>query len=465
MAAESARPPSPPRDSGCPAGAGDSTSSQLTATYLGVSFALFLATLPSGTAARHVASLQSRGRLLASRLLAAEDQLRQLRARRREDARANARAAEIFAGHRAAWMEAERRLQARAAAAADEAASLRAHLADAEADAAALRARAERLEREAAERDELLTALLAATSRAGYSGGGPLPRVRDGEEQEEEERARHDARGEREPEHEQDPLPAPPLDHAADTTDAEALAAAAALYAQQRQKHDDDFYTAAMAASGMPPWMEMDRSKAWQDLKYDTIESTYNTKHAVPRRESPWKVDVESSGVPAKLRLLEQELLNLEKVVNGDLSKIPLVMRKQVKRYQTLAGKIDDLCKRMQTSDPCDSTLNSEFRTQRQTEFLLEAFHLQHRATETRQKLGTLQAETAKGSFGDELTAEAKMCTRRALSSIRNNFKEIQRSLEIWLARILGDLEGMLARDGASRIREYFLSPYTSAVR
>ena len=65
------------------------------------------------------------------------------------------------------------------------------------------------------------------------------------------------------------------------------------------------------------------------------------------RRESPWKVDVESSGVPAKLRLLEQELINLEKVVNGDISKIPLVMRKQVKRYQTLTGKIDDLCKRM----------------------------------------------------------------------------------------------------------------------
>ncbi|XP_066385713.1 uncharacterized protein [Miscanthus floridulus] len=450
------KPPSPTRHFGCPAGAGDSTSSQLSATYLGVSFALFLATLPSGTAARHVASLQSRGRILASRLLAAEDQLRQLRARRREDARANARAAEIFAGHRAAWMEAERRLLARAQAAGDEAASLRARLADAEADAAALRGRVERLEREAAERDELLNALLAATSRAGDSGGGgPLFRARDGEEEEEEEeRARHDARGEQEQ-----------VDHAADTAAAEALAAAAALYAQQRQKHDDDFYTAATAASGMPPWMEMDRSKGWQDLKYDTVESTFNTKHAVPRRESPWKVDVESSGVPAKLRLLEQELINLEKVVNGDLSKIPLVMRKQVKRYQTLAGKIDDLCKRMQTSDPCDSTLNSEFRTQRQTEFLLEAFHLQHRATETRQKLSTLQAETAKGSFGDELTAEAKMCTRRALSSIRNNFKEIQRSLEIWLARILGDLEGMLARDGASRIREYFLSPYTSAVR
>jgi hypothetical protein len=60
-------------------------------------------------------------------------------------------------------------------------------------------------------------------------------------------------------------------------------------------------------------------------------------------------VDVESSGVPAKLRLLEQELINLEKVVNGDLSKIPLVMRKQVKRYQTLAGKIDDFAKEWYT--------------------------------------------------------------------------------------------------------------------
>ncbi|XP_044947910.1 uncharacterized protein LOC123397445 [Hordeum vulgare subsp. vulgare] len=435
------KPPPPPHD---PAGA------EALAAYLGVAFALFLASLPGGAAgARHVASLQSRGRVLATRLLAAEDQLRQLRARRREDARANARAAEIFAGHRASWAEAERRLLARAAAASDEAASLRARLADAEAQAAALRARADRLEREAADRDGLLNALLAAT------GNG----------------ADQDAAGARH--HQLDPA------EGYGDTDAEALAAAAALYAQQRQQQDgfgggggDDFYpssssaaaAAAAAASGMPPWMDS-RPKGWQDMKYESVESMYNTKHAVPRRESPWKVDVESSGVPAKLRLLDQELINLEKVGNGDLSKIPLVMRKQVKRYQTLAGKIDDLCKRMQANDPCDSTLNSEFRTQRQTEYLLEAFHLQHRAAETRQKLGTVQAETAKSSFGDELPAEAKVSTRRALSSARNNFKEIQRSLEIWLARILGDLEGMLARDGASRIREYILSPYASSVR
>ncbi|KAF7069333.1 hypothetical protein CFC21_074979 [Triticum aestivum] len=435
-----AKPPPPPQDTA--AGA------EALAAYLGLAFALFLASLPGGAAgARHVASLQSRGRVLATRLLAAEDQLRQLRARRREDARANARAAEIFAGHRASWAEAERRLLARAAAASDEAANLRARLADAEAQAAALRARADRLERDAADRDGLLSALLAATG----NGAG------------------HDELGAREQrrQHQSDPA------EGYGDTDAEALAAAAALYAQQRQQQDgfgggDDFYTSssssAAAASGMPPWMDS-RSKGWQDMKYESVESVYNTKHAVPRRESPWKVDVESSGVPAKLRQLEQELINLEKVGNGDLSKIPLVLRKQVKRYQTLAGKIEDLCKRMQANDPCDSTLNSEFRTQRQTEYLLEAFHLQHRAAETRQKLGTVQAETAKSSFGDELPAEAKVSTRRALSAVRNNFKEIQRSLEIWLARILGDLEGMLARDGASRIREYILSPYASAVR
>ncbi|XP_037444625.1 uncharacterized protein LOC119312935 [Triticum dicoccoides] len=433
-----AKPPPPPQDTA--AGA------EALAAYLGLAFALFLASLPGGAAgARHVASLQSRGRVLATRLLAAEDQLRQLRARRREDARANARAAEIFAGHRASWAEAERRLLARAAAAGDEAANLRARLADAEAQAAALRARADRLERDAADRDALLNALLAATG----NGAG------------------HEEHGARQHQRASDPA------EGYGDTDAEALAAAAALYAQQRQQQDgfgggDDFYTSssssAAAASGMPPWMDS-RSKGWQDMKYESVESVYNTKHAVPRRESPWKVDVESSGVPAKLRQLEQELINLEKVGNGDLSKIPLVLRKQVKRYQTLAGKIEDLCKRMQANDPCDSTLNSEFRTQRQTEYLLEAFHLQHRAAETRQKLGTVQAETAKSSFGDELPAEAKVGTRRALSSVRNNFKEIQRSLEIWLARILGDLEGMLARDGASRIREYILSPYASAVR
>lgn len=37
----------------------------------------------------------------------------------------------------------------------------------------------------------------------------------------------------------------------------------------------------------------------------------------------------------------------MEKIGKSDLTKVPSVMRKQAKRYQALAGKIDDLCRRM----------------------------------------------------------------------------------------------------------------------
>lgn len=113
-----------------------------------------------------------------------------------------------------------------------------------------------------------------------------------------------------------------------------------------------------------------------------------------------------------------------------------------------------------QAGDPYEPTLSPEFRTQQQSEFLLEAVRLQHRATGTRQKLSLLQAETTKSYSGDELSGQSKLSTRRSLDTIGNNFKEIQRNLEIWLARIIGDVEGMLARDGASRVRDYYISRY-----
>lgn len=121
-----------------------------------------------------------------------------------------------------------------------------------------------------------------------------------------------------------------------------------------------------------------------QDVHYESLEPMYQVKHFVSRyllydwnsfffslsmcqfhavsfvwsndgfllgfrfrRESPWKVDSESTGVSSKLKLLEQELINLEKVGKSDLTKLPSLMRKQAKRYQALAGKIDDLCRRM----------------------------------------------------------------------------------------------------------------------
>nr|CAD1845107.1 unnamed protein product [Ananas comosus var. bracteatus] len=414
------------------------STSSLLSSYLGVGFALFLGFLPKNSLS-YVASLQSRNRILALKLFQAEEQLRQLRSRRKEDAKANARVVEIFAGHRNGWREEERRLFGEIEAAAEEIAGLRARLAEAEEATAEMRTCVERLEREVAERDEMIE--LLARSRDGEG---------DDEDLGEKEKVRVSERAD----------PAPEACFLERNGELE-LDEIAALYAQQSRFGTELFppqVHAAAPAVASKPWIE--RSNGWQDTQYDSLESTYNIKHLVPRRESPWKVDGESSGVPAKLKLLEQELINLEKVGKGDLSKIPTLMRKQAKRYQSLAGKIDDLCRRMQVTDPCDPTLSPEFRTQRQTEFLLEAFQLQNRATETRDKLNALQTETAKCSFGDELTAQAKLKTRRSLDSIRSNLKEIQRNLEIWLARIMGDLEGILARDGASRVRDFYLSPY-----
>lgn len=71
-----------------------------------------------------------------------------------------------------------------------------------------------------------------------------------------------------------------------------------------------------------------------------------------------------------------------------------------------------------------------------------------------------LQTETGKSYHGEELEGPAKLATRRSLDSIRNNLKEIQRNLEIWLARIIGDLQGLLANNGASRAREYYAPMY-----
>ncbi|KAJ3683239.1 hypothetical protein LUZ60_013466 [Juncus effusus] len=367
------------------------TTEALLSRYLGLSFAAFLSLLPKNTL-DYVSSLQSRNRVLATRLFEAEEQLKQMRARRRDDARANARAAEILAGHRTAWLDAERNLLNRL----DEAHSVESEL----------RARVERLERELAvanaERDEL-----EREDEGGEEVGG--------------DDDRNDSDGEEEGEGEGEEL--------------------------------NEMYQHGGLQSS---YLDL---ASYQGMEYDSIESMYGMKHVIPRRETPWKIDMESSGVPSKLKEVEEDLTNLENVggKEGDLCKILSLMRKQAKRYQSLSSKIEDICKRMQASDPYDATIGPEFRTQRQTEFLMEAFRLQQRATDTRHKIGSIQSETLKAHFGDELTAEDKLNVKRSLDSVRSNFKEIQRNSEVWLARILGDLEGMLARDGASRMREYYL--------
>ncbi|CAN7022180.1 hypothetical protein BRARA_F01831 [Brassica rapa] len=353
---------------------------KLATSFLGLSFSVMLAHLPSD-ALSLVPRLTTEVSELKQRLEAAEEQVRQMKCRRVEDSKANARVVEIFTSRRNAWQEEERRLQNR--------------IHEMEEEREEFMNRIHELEREVGERDEML---------------GFMSRRCIEEEEDDNSTERYHT-----------------------------LSSSPTAYPSSHQF-----------------WAEAHNTNPFQDVQY---ESVYHMKQFVPRRESPWKIDSEATGVSAKLRLLEEELLNLDKVCPSDTSKVLSLLSKQAKRYQALVGKIDDLCRRMQSSDPCDATLGPEFRTQSQTEFLLECFRFQQRASETGQKLVALQTEITRSNQGDQLN-QAKMNTRRSLDLIKNNLKEVQRNLEIWLARIIGDLEGILARDGASCVREFYVSRY-----
>ncbi|GAU15825.1 hypothetical protein TSUD_236410 [Trifolium subterraneum] len=380
---------------------------KLFSSYIGISFSVFIALLPNNL------------REHSLRAFRAEEELRQIKSRRQEDYKANARVAEIFASHRNSWRDDEKRLLRRIDAASEEIVRLRAVVEDS-------KARVEDLEREVVERDEMIAFISRRFQEEGLGGCG--------------------SRG------------SYGVEEMVGTTNVVDEEVDVIYQQHSQQQHlNNGFDSEFIASSGSKFWAE--KASLWQDVQYESVESMYTTKQFVARRESPWKVDGDSAGVSAKLKLLEHELINLDKVGKDFPSKVSSSIKKQAKRYQSLSEKIDDLCRRI-ASDPCDPSLGSEFRTQTQTEFLLEAFRLQQDASETGQKLMALHTEVGKTHYRDELRGETTLTTRRSLDSIRNNFRELQRNLEIWLARIIGDLEGILARDGASRVREYYISRY-----
>ncbi|KAL2348802.1 hypothetical protein Fmac_002802 [Flemingia macrophylla] len=396
---------------------------KLLRSYIGLSFSMSLALLANNS----VPALQAKVRSLSLQVAAASEELRQMKSRRHEDSKANARVVEIFASHRNAWQAEEKRLLHQIDAAADEITRLRRRVAELE-DAAA------RAQKELGERDEMIGFMSRRIEEEGLGGREVHGKKSSREWDEEEDMARNVVE---EAEEEEEQLEV--------------------IYEQHSHQFANNAFDSEFVASASKLWAE--KPPLWQDVQYESLESMYNTKHFVARRESPWKVDGDSAGVSSKLKLLEQDLLNLEKIGKNDPSKVSSLIKKQAKTYQALSEKIDDLCSRI-ANDPCESSLSSEFRTQTQTEFLLEAYRLQQGASETGQKLMALQTEIGKSHYRDELISETTLTTRRSLDCIRNNFKEIQRNLEIWLARIIGDLEGILSREGASRVREYYISRY-----
>lgn len=429
---------------------------ELLCSYLGISFAVFLGFLPRRSLSL-IPSLQTHNESLAKKLLQAEEQLEQLYSRRKEDSKANARVVEIFASHRHGWQQEEKRLLRQIDDNVEEIANLRAKVED-------LEIRVDELKRELSERDELLNFMTNREDDGGGYGGDGGGGGGDGE-------FYGDMLGSRYGKLRVSDEGININHNLKHSSNYGANSVMGDCYMERGGLHNvedlgsiydgHNMYNSSEFSNSAVSKFLAERSNLWQGVQYESVEPVHDFKHYVTRRESPWKVDGDSSGVSAKLKLLEQELQNLENIGANDLSKVPLLMKKQAKRYQSLAGKIDDLCRRMQENDPCEPNAGLEFRTQRQTEFLLEALRLQQRASETGQKLMALQTETGTGcNYGNDLVeGRARLNTRLSLNSIRNNFRDIQRNLEIWLARIIGDVEGILARDGASRVNEYYISP------
>lgn len=86
----------------------------------------------------------------------AEAELKEVYSRRKEDSKANARVVEIFASHRHAWQQEEKRLLHQIDVNAEEIAHLRAKLEEFEKSEVGFKSNLEELKREIYERDEML---------------------------------------------------------------------------------------------------------------------------------------------------------------------------------------------------------------------------------------------------------------------------------------------------------------------
>lgn len=148
---------------------------KLLSSYLGLSFTSFLGSLPKNSISL-VSRLQTHNKDLSFKLMRAEEQLKQLHSRRKEDSKANARVVEIFASHRHAWQQEEKKLLQQIDDNSEEILHLRGKIEDFQKLESELRANIEELKREIGERDEMLN-YMSMNRRPSemenrYAGGG-----------------------------------------------------------------------------------------------------------------------------------------------------------------------------------------------------------------------------------------------------------------------------------------------------
>ncbi|PON81256.1 Ribonuclease P protein subunit P38-like protein [Trema orientale] len=203
-------------------------------------------------------------------------------------------------------------------------------------------------------------------------------------------------------------------------------------------------------------------------------------QHLSKTNSSEWRMDLHALGVSYKLKRLKQQLIMLERLRGNqessgdnketnddgetgvkDFVSLLSLLNKQVGRYQSLQSKVDDLCKRMHESDlelsrRDSKTARTKEKTKKLEHFLEETFQLQRYIVATGQKVMEIQSKITSGLAGaaEELEKPAGGFNMiRFADSVRTLFHDVQRGLEVRIARVIGDLEGTLACEGMIRLR------------
>ncbi|KAL3846172.1 hypothetical protein ACJIZ3_003575 [Penstemon smallii] len=208
-----------------------------------------------------------------------------------------------------------------------------------------------------------------------------------------------------------------------------------------------------------------------ESIDFEVVSSGETS--TIKKSNSTMKMDIHALGVSYKIKRLKQQLIMLERLTgkqesceakNEDESigmkgfyTLTSLLDKQVERYQSLQGKIDDLCKRMHEDNlnlNCGGSniAKTKDETKRLERFLEETFQLQRYIVATGQKLMEVQAKIATG-FVSNVEEIENFDMKRFADSIRTLFTEVQRGLELRISRIIGDLGGTLACDGIIHLK------------
>ncbi|KAB2596796.1 CAP-Gly domain-containing linker protein 1-like [Pyrus ussuriensis x Pyrus communis] len=199
-------------------------------------------------------------------------------------------------------------------------------------------------------------------------------------------------------------------------------------------------------------------------VEVDGAEKLASPSQASSPNTSPWRMDLQALGVSYKIKRLKQQLIMLERFSGKQEAGFLMLMLllKSKLAVSVLQGKVDDLCQRMHDNDLDLNGRHGDSNTARTKDkiktlerHLDETFQLQRYMVATGQKLMEIQPKIASGLVGvaEELETCASFDMKRFTDFIKTLFQEVQRGLEVRIARIIGDLEGTLACDGMIHLR------------